>query len=212
MAILKAPLLSLGASGALGKTLVYFGWKGLDVVREYVVPANPKTGAQTTQRGFLADAVAKIHEAMALAANGIDALDTAAYALWASTEKSPRTWFNQACMNWIDVEVAGAEPCIFSDGECLDPDKTDALLSIYLNEKSATDMLAGTFYYGTSPTALINSIAGVMEAGVKFDLTDAAGIAGLVAGVKYFWQFRADAADPCEGAKSGIYYFVAATV
>ncbi|MBA7534812.1 hypothetical protein ES705_27062 [subsurface metagenome] len=212
MAILKAPLLSLGASGALGKTLVYFGWKGLDVVREYVVPANPKTGAQTTQRGFLAGAVAMIHTAMALAANGIDALDTAAYALWGSTEKSPRTWFNQACKNWIDVEVAGAIPVIFSDGECIDPDKTDALLSIYLNEETPSSLVAATFFYGTSPTALINSIAGVVTAGDKVDLTDAAGIAGLVAGVKYFWQLRANAADPCEGAKSGIYYFVATTV
>jgi len=49
MAKLKAPLMSLGASGALGKALVFFGWKGLDVVREYVIPANPKTTAQNTQ-------------------------------------------------------------------------------------------------------------------------------------------------------------------
>jgi len=39
---LKAPLLSLGASGQIGKSLVFFGWKGLDVVREYVIPSNTK--------------------------------------------------------------------------------------------------------------------------------------------------------------------------
>ncbi|GAH96000.1 unnamed protein product, partial [marine sediment metagenome] len=37
MAKLKGPLFSLGASQQLGKALVFFGWKGLDVVREYVI-------------------------------------------------------------------------------------------------------------------------------------------------------------------------------
>src|SRR3989304_5419175 len=43
MAKLKAPLLSFGASGKLADTLVYFPWKGLAVVRSYVIPANPNT-------------------------------------------------------------------------------------------------------------------------------------------------------------------------
>src|SRR3972149_2455449 len=38
MAKLKAPLLSFGASGKLADTLVYFPWKGLAVVRSYVIP------------------------------------------------------------------------------------------------------------------------------------------------------------------------------
>lgn len=209
MAKLKAPLMSLGASGAIGKTLVFFPWKGLDVVREYVVPSNPKTALQTTQRGYLAAAVDKIHEAQARAANPIGGLDVSAYALWGSKERTPRTWFNQAVKNWIDVKVAGKKPVIFSDGEAVDTDPTDALLAVYLNEETSSDLIAATFFYGTSPTALINSISGVVAAGSKVDLTDAAGISGLVAGVKYYWQLRADAGDPCEGAKTGIYYFVA---
>lgn len=209
MAKLKAPLMSLGASGALGKAIVFFPWKGLDCVREYVIPANPNTSAQQTQRGYLSAAVAKIHATQALAANPLDEKDTAAYALLGSTRKTPRTWFNEACKNWIDTEKASKTGVIFSDGECTDPDKTDALLSIYLNEETGSDLAAATFFYGTSKTALINSIAGVVAPGSKVDLTDAAGISGLVAGVKYFWQLRANAADPCEGARSGIYYFVA---
>ncbi|GAI75819.1 unnamed protein product, partial [marine sediment metagenome] len=46
MAKLKGPLFSLGASGALGEAVVYFPWKGLNVVREYVIPSNPKTDPQ----------------------------------------------------------------------------------------------------------------------------------------------------------------------
>ncbi|MBA7678919.1 hypothetical protein ES703_87199 [subsurface metagenome] len=32
------------------------------------------------------------------------------------------------------------------------------------------------------------------------------GFSGLTAGIKYYWQFRPDSADPCEGSDSGIYY------
>jgi len=57
MAKVKAPLLSLGASGKLGNTLVGFTWKGIKVMREYVIPANPQTADQTTQRNLFTDAV-----------------------------------------------------------------------------------------------------------------------------------------------------------
>lgn len=50
MAIVRTPFISFGASGKLAKTLVAFSWKGLDVMREYVVPTNPDTPAQKTQR------------------------------------------------------------------------------------------------------------------------------------------------------------------
>jgi len=58
MGKVRTPLLSFGASGKLANTLVYFSWKGLDVVREYVIPSNPKTAAQTTQRNLFSAMVA----------------------------------------------------------------------------------------------------------------------------------------------------------
>lgn len=88
MAKLKAPLLSLGASGAIGKTMVFFGWKGLDVVREYVIPTNPKSTKQVTQRNLLTAAVAEFHAAL------YDEDDMTAWALFASTFPTPRTGFN----------------------------------------------------------------------------------------------------------------------
>jgi len=57
MAIVKAPLLSLGASGKIAGTLVASTWKGIKVLREYKVPSNPQTADQTTQRNLFADAV-----------------------------------------------------------------------------------------------------------------------------------------------------------
>jgi len=58
MAVLKAPLLSLDARGQFGKAIVYSGWKGIKVGRAHVVPANPKTADQITQRGYVTSVVA----------------------------------------------------------------------------------------------------------------------------------------------------------
>ena len=197
MAKLNAPLLSFAASGKLADALVYFAWKGINVVRQYVVPANPKTTLQTTQRGYLAAAVEAIHVAQADATNPLVEADATAYALYGSCEAKPRTWFNQACKNWIDVEVAGKKPCLCSAGSLDNATAGQLDASLYLWEATCT---AGKFYYGTSKTALINSITATITT-----QTATATIPSLVAGVKYFVQFRADAADPCEGAKSGIY-------
>jgi len=51
-----APLLSFGASGKLGDTLVYGSWKGRATARRYVIPANPNSSEQQLTRntfGFL---------------------------------------------------------------------------------------------------------------------------------------------------------------
>lgn len=45
-----APLLSFGASGQIAKTQVYSTWKGQPYVRRYVIPANPRSTAQTMTR------------------------------------------------------------------------------------------------------------------------------------------------------------------
>ena len=57
MAKLNAPLMSFAASGKIAKSLVYATWKGIDTVRQYVVPSNPKTPAQQAQRSLLTMAV-----------------------------------------------------------------------------------------------------------------------------------------------------------
>lgn len=50
MAKLTGPLLSFGATGAIGKTLVAAKWRGVPYARQYVKPANPQTTAQQTVR------------------------------------------------------------------------------------------------------------------------------------------------------------------
>lgn len=51
MARLTAPLLSLGASGSIAKSLVFASWKGVPYARVHVIPANPQSVAQQEVRG-----------------------------------------------------------------------------------------------------------------------------------------------------------------
>lgn len=197
MAKLKGPLFSLGASQQLGKALVFFPWKGLNVVREYVVPSNPKTSGQTTQRGYLTAAVAYIHSVQAFAAHPLKAVDISAYALWGSIFATPRTWFNQVVKNFIDQRVDTLTGKCFSDGSST-PGAGTLLVSLY---ETAGTITAGTFYYGTSKTALVHTQAATVAASRSY-----ATIAGLTANVKYFWQFRPTTPAGAVGARSGIYY------
>lgn len=57
MSRLTAPLLSFSASGQIAKTIVMSVWKGIPYARKYVVPANPNTAAQQTQRGYVTSVV-----------------------------------------------------------------------------------------------------------------------------------------------------------
>lgn len=50
MAKVNAPVLSIGASGQIGKTQVYANWRGIPYARHYVTPSNPRSAAQTKTR------------------------------------------------------------------------------------------------------------------------------------------------------------------
>jgi len=209
MAKLKAPLMSLGASGQLGKALVFFAWKGLNVVREFVTPSNPQTALQVTQRGYLTAAVAAVHAAQADATHPMASIDLVAYSALAQAKGKIMTWFNQICKLWCDVMVAGKSPVIYH--AAVFGAKTAAAFEfhLYLTEETGSDLAAGKFFFGTSKTNLINSEACDINPGsyVYINVVDLQ--AFLTAGVKYYVQFRPDSGDPSEGADSGIYNFVA---
>ena len=54
MAKVYMPLLSAQASGKLAKSMVHFYWKGLNVVRQWVIPTNPRDVNQRIARQKLA--------------------------------------------------------------------------------------------------------------------------------------------------------------
>jgi len=209
MAKLNAPLFSFRASGKLANALVYFGWKGLNVVRSYVVPSNPQTSAQTTHRAFLTAAVAMIHTAQAAATHALAEVDQIAYATLASIRRTPRTWFNEIVKVWVDVAVAVKTSCIYAGAVFGDKAAAAFEFHLYLYEETPSDLAAGKFYFGTSKTNLIHSEACDINPGsyVYINVVDLT--AFLTVGTKYYVQFRPDSGDPCVGADSGIYSFVA---
>ena len=47
------PAMSLDASGTLAETITFTKWKGRNVLRQRVIPANPKTGPQVGMRAMM---------------------------------------------------------------------------------------------------------------------------------------------------------------
>lgn len=204
MAKLKGPLFSLGASQQLGKSLVYFTWKGLNVVREYVIPANPKTQPQKDQRARLTAAVAEIHTAMAHPTRPLDEGDTMAYALWAGVVQAATTWFNQAVREWIDRLVDGKKAIICRFGNFSSITATGFVFALNSDQFTAGKAITGQFKWGTSKTALINTEPAVPNL-PSYEMK--ATWIGLTTKTKYFIQFEALTTAPAyAGAKSGIYY------
>jgi len=75
MAKLTGPLFSVSASGKIADSLVYFGWKGLNVVRQWVVPTNKMSSDQGDVRimlGGTGRAVGTIQAGKAFAQQMID--------------------------------------------------------------------------------------------------------------------------------------------
>jgi hypothetical protein len=156
MAKVTTPLLSFTASGQVAQTLVYFPWKGLDVVRSYVRPANPNTAGQQTQRGYFADAVADWHDI------GLDAVDVAAWNRYASSLTLAMSGFNAFVRDHVDIAITGETPNMGFDGSLTDDG--DDTFSGSIEEGGSAD--AADMIWGTSPTALNTTTAGSETANV----------------------------------------------
>jgi len=184
MAKVEAPLFSFGARGKLGNALVYFPWKGLNVVRTYAVPANPSSAAQQTQRARMSAAVTDWHDA------GLIALDVTAWDRHAATRPSSMSGFNSFVKDHVDLQVGGDTPEMGFAATVVD-DGDDTFTMTIDEAGTAT---AVNLKWGTSPTALINTevatevantwtadpadnVAGQTIYG-RFEISDAGGIIG----------------------------------
>ena len=101
MAKLTGPFFSLKASGQLGKTLVAFPWKGINALRTYVIPANPRSDAQVIQRGYFEDAVDEWHGA------AYNAADAVAWNRFAGILAKIMSGFNAMVKTYIDEAILG---------------------------------------------------------------------------------------------------------
>lgn len=175
MAKLIAPLFSFGASGQLGKALVFFPWKGLNVARSFVIPANPSSSGQQTQRGHFGDAVDEWHTV------GLDADDVTAWNRLAATLPNPQSGFNAFVGSNVDIRLDGETPEMGFDGSIVDDgDDTFSGAITEAGDADAVDMV-----WGTSPTSLINT-----EAAAETANTWDAAPADNVAGQTLYARFR----------------------
>ncbi len=53
MAKLKAPMLSMAASGTIGDSVIFSSWKGRPYAKKLTIPRNPKSGGQVGNRAML---------------------------------------------------------------------------------------------------------------------------------------------------------------
>jgi len=198
MAKVTAPLLSFTARGQIAGTLVYFPWKGIDAVRSYVVPANPNSSAQQTQRGYFGDAVDLWHSL------GLTADDRTAWNRYATTLPTPQSGFNAFVREYINLRVGGlsaAATAMGFDGSLVDD--ADGTFTGEITEDGsavAVDML-----WGTSPTALLNVTAASEAVNVW-----TAAPATQVPGQTIYARFRVEAAANAIIGWSGIYRLVMA--
>lgn len=168
MAKVTTPLLSFGARGAIADTLVYFPWKGIDCVRSYVIPSNPNTAAQQTQRGHFGDAIDGWHD------DGLDADDVSAWNRYASSLTKSMSGFNAFVRDHVDLAVAGETPDMPVNGALVDD--ADNTFSGSCDESGTWD--AADMIWGTSPTALNNTSAGA-ETTNTWDFTPADSLSGV---------------------------------
>jgi len=189
MAKVKGPLFSLSASGQIAKTLVYGDWKGIDIVRKYVIPANPNTAGQQTQRGYFAAAVEDWHT------DGFTAIDVAAWNLYALAQKVAASGFNMLVKLKIACAVAEATwvPLV------------DCLVTA-IGAAGATITITGTvgstvkLYWGTSKTSMFNEEDMADDAG-EYSVT----LAACSPTTKYYFYIKDT--DVVDTARTGIYSF-----
>jgi len=191
MAKVKGPLFSLSASGQIAKTLVFGDWKGIDIVRKYVIPANPNTAAQQTQRGYFGAAVDEWHT------DGFSAIDVAAWNLYALAQKVAASGFNMCTKLKVDAKVL-AENWV-KLVVCLVTLITNAGCTVDISV--ASDQ-TGILYVGTSKTSMFTQFAGVFDA-INFKYTFT--VTGLNPLTKYYFYIANTAAS--EHARTGIYTF-----
>ena len=190
MAVLTAPLFSFGAAGKLGGALVYFPWKGLKVVRSYVIPANPQTSAQTTQRTRMTDAVQEWHD------ESYSVADVSAWNRLAGIAAKIMSGFNRMVQIFIDEDILGST---------WEPINTMVASAVGANgfQINVTKISAGNIpncLYGLTPTALLTTVALVDQTGNDWEVT----LAGLTPNTLYYFQLVCGATG-VDWGQTGIY-------
>lgn len=190
MAKLNAPLLSFEARGQIAKALVYFPWKGINAVRQYVVPANPKSDDQNTQRGYMTAAVAAWHAAP------YTADDVTAWNRYAGVLAKIMSGFNAMCKVFITESILGNAWERLRN--CTVDGVGDTDFNVHVQKIGGGN--APTCHYGTRKTHFPNSQALIDEGGATWGET----LSGLTADTLYYFYIDVGTSGT-DYARTGIY-------
>lgn len=171
MAKVTGPLMSLTASGKLGKSIVFMTWRGIQDVRKWIKPANPKTTDQMNVRNDFTGAVNKYHQ--------LDGTDMEA--LRKRTEGKPYTGFN-LWVGWVRKAYELSKTWVLIKGVTASSvTGTGAVIK-------ATPDAAGQLkvYYGTTMGSWIDSETEVSPGG-DADEEHSITLTGLSSGTQYWY-------------------------
>lgn len=187
MAKVTLPLGSFGARGQIGSAFVYFPWKGIACVREYVIPANPNTSDQQTQRGHFTSAVDEYHAA------AYNEIDITAWRLKAAQSATPLTYFNQVVKDHVKELVAGKAWNSIKGASWTVVEDDNLELEVDCEADKTAKL-----YYGVSPGYMPNEVSGTYLAG-RWTFP----IAGLTASTVYYCYVKNT--DATTHGNTGIY-------
>jgi hypothetical protein len=179
----------MDARGQIGKSLVMMGWKGIKTARQYVVPANPKTAGQQSQRGHLSAVLTTWK------VSPYNAADKTAFNVAASLQAKPMSGFNFFCSGRIKALVAGLLP--YSGADFVVTANSGGTLAGGWRTPANRP---GAVIYGSSPTNMVGSSALVYDepnGRMTFSIT------GMVAGSVIYLAHKLT--GPEHVSVSGIY-------
>jgi hypothetical protein len=110
MAKVTGPLLSLDASGTVASTMTFSRWKGINYVRQRVIPTYKRTTEQAAVRDIVKDASVAWKTSATVGAIPVNSAYKLAYANKASgTAMSGFNLFIKDCMDINLVDTAGVK-------------------------------------------------------------------------------------------------------
>jgi len=189
MAKVTGPLMSMDARGKLANSIVYIGWRGIQDVRRWVKPANPRTTKQVEQRNRFTQAVDKYHE--------LTPTDKQAWETKASGK--PYSGFNLFVSRVVKTLVAGKTWQLIKDVKAENITSSSADITGYTDNAELVRV-----EYGTNPgvyTAYADEPSGRTEAG-----TFTVSLSGLASGTTYYYRVITQTPDGVWG-ETGEYSF-----
>lgn len=197
MAVVRGAFGGFGTRQQIGKAYVFFIWKGINAIRTWVIPNNPNTGDQQTERADFKSLVAAWHDGL------FNVDDIAAWERAAGTVKyKPQSGFNR----WVGLYRAFFQ-------QVQTPNRLYGEVTSNLAHATFTCLITPTaaplplstkvLQWGTSPTSLWRTEALVYVA----DLTAGPFDTGFGAGTVLYFRFSLydTDGDGALYAQSGIY-------